>query len=40
MEAPYLNSNKLFSLVVFVTWYGLYIENDGGAPGESVGVVA
>ncbi len=41
MEDPYLNSNKLFSLVVFVTWYKMYVENDlVGVPENGMGVVA
>lgn len=32
MSDPYLNSNKLFALMVFVMWYGIYAEGNVKAP--------
>jgi asparagine synthase (glutamine-hydrolysing) len=41
MNDPYLNSSKLFSLVTFVVWYKIYVENDGlEEPRAGMGVLA
>jgi asparagine synthase (glutamine-hydrolysing) len=40
MSDPYLNSSKLFSLIAFIVWYRMYIDNEGNEkPHESLGVL-
>lgn len=41
MDDPYLNSGKLFSLITFVLWYRMYVEEERlDAPPEGIGVLA
>ncbi len=41
IEDPYLNSGKLFSLITFVLWYRMYVEQERvDSPPEGIGVIA
>ena len=40
LDDPYVNSNKLFALMTYVIWHGIYVENEGKRPAAAPDLTA